>query len=35
MAELGARDIVVAGAGFDGWWGAPFMATTTLVGTKA
>lgn len=35
IAELGARDIVVAGAGFNGWWSAPWMATTTLVGTKA
>jgi arsenite methyltransferase len=35
LAELGARDIVLKNAGFDGWWSAPWMATTTLVATKA
>lgn len=35
LVELGARDVVVAGAGFNGWWSAPWMATTTLVGVKS
>lgn len=34
LVELGAGDVVVAGAGFDGWWSAPWMATTTLVAVK-
>ncbi len=34
LVELGARDVVVRNAGFDGWWSAPWMATTTLVAVR-
>jgi arsenite methyltransferase len=35
LTELGAQDVRLHGAGFNGWWSAPWMATTTLVATKA
>jgi arsenite methyltransferase len=35
LTELGARDVVLRNAGFNGWWSAPWMATTTLVAVKA
>jgi arsenite methyltransferase len=35
LTELGARDVVMRNAGFDGWWSAPWQATTTLVAVKA
>ncbi|MFZ2504371.1 MAG: class I SAM-dependent methyltransferase, partial [Nocardioides sp.] len=35
LVELGAQDIVRANAGFNGWWSAPWMATSTLIATKS
>jgi len=35
LKDLGASEVRVRGAGPAGWWSAPWMATTTLVATKA